>query len=42
MTNFNKLYQHYKNDFDTEMSLKKAGMTYAVLQAKTLKSEEWI
>lgn len=38
---FSKLYQHYKNSFDTEMRLTKANMTYAEAEIKSQKEEEW-
>jgi hypothetical protein len=38
---FNKLYQHYKNDFDLEMRLKSTDTTYAEAYAKAQKAEEW-
>jgi hypothetical protein len=38
---FSKLYQHYKNNFDTEMRLTKANMTYAEAEIKSQKEEEW-
>ena len=40
-TMFGKLYAHYKDDFDTEMRLKNANMTYAEAFAKAQKDEEW-
>lgn len=41
LTMFNKLYQHYKDNFDLEMRLKKANITYAELYEKANKAEEW-
>jgi hypothetical protein len=41
LTTFLKLYNHYKNDFDLELMLKKSHTTYAALKKKALKSEEW-
>lgn len=38
---FNKLYQHYKNDFDLELTLKLSKTTYANAYAKAQKEEEW-
>lgn len=38
---FNKLYSHYKANFDLEMRLSKANMTYAEAFAKSQKEEEW-
>lgn len=41
LTLFNKLYGHYKDDWDLEMRLKAANMTYAEAYEKAQKSEEW-
>lgn len=41
LTTFNKLYQHYKNNFDLEMRLKKANMTYEEAYKKANEQEEW-
>ena len=38
---FNKLYEHYKADFDLEMRLKNANMTYEEAFRKAQASEEW-
>ena len=38
---FNELYQHYKDDFDMEMRMKKANVTYAEAHARAQKAEEW-
>lgn len=38
---FNRLYAHYKSNFDLEMRLKNANMTYAEAFAKSQKAEEW-
>lgn len=38
---FNKLYEHYKDDFDIEMRLKKANMTYSEAFNKAQENEEW-
>lgn len=38
---FNKLYKHYKNDFDLEMRLKRANLTYAELYQKSQQEQEW-
>ena len=38
---FNKLYKHYKNDFDLEMRLKKANMTYEEAYYKTNQDDRW-
>ena len=41
LTLFNKLYQHYKDDFDIELRLKNANITYEEVYNKSQKSEEW-
>ena len=41
LTTFNKLYMHYKNNFDMEMRMHKANVTYAELYGQEQKSEEW-
>lgn len=38
---FMKLYQHYKDDFDLEMRLRNANMTYEEAFVKSQKAEEW-
>lgn len=38
---FRKLYQHYKNNFDLELSLKLSRKTYARIEAEQKISEEW-
>lgn len=38
---FNKLYRHYKDNFDYEMRLKNANVTYAEAYAQSQKDEEW-
>lgn len=38
---FNKLYKHYKNDWDHEMMLTQARMTYAEAYKRAQKAEEW-
>ena len=38
---FNKLYKHYKDNFDLEMMLNKSNTTYENLRIKSQKSEEW-
>ena len=42
LTMFNKLYQHYKNDFDFEMRLTKLNMTYEESYQKAMQDEEWL
>lgn len=41
LTSFFKLYQHYKDNFDMEMRLKNANMTYEELFRKSRESDEW-
>ena len=41
LTMFNKLYEHYKNDFDLELRLKNANMTYKEAFEQQQKDEEW-
>lgn len=41
LTLFNKLYAHYKDDFDLEMILRASNTTYAELYEKTQKQQEW-
>ena len=38
---FNKLYGHYKNNWDFEMRLTQMNMTHAEFHAKSLQDEEW-
>ncbi len=38
---FNKLYQHYKDDFDFELTLKLSRTTYAEAAEKANKEQEW-
>ena len=39
---FNKLYEHYKHNFDLEMCLTRNGVTYAKLAEKQMQDEEWL
>jgi hypothetical protein len=39
---FMRLYNHYKNNFDLEMSLKRNGITYAKLADLEIQEEEWL
>ena len=41
LTAFNKLYGHYKNDFDLEMRLTAANTTYAEAHKKAQKDDDW-
>ena len=41
LTMFNRLYSHYKNDWDLEMRLRNANVTYAEAFEKAQKAEEW-
>ena len=38
---FNKLYGHYKDNFDFEMRLKNANETYREAFLKSQQDEEW-
>lgn len=38
---FNKLYKHYKNDFDLENYLRSQKITYKELKVKSQQSEFW-
>lgn len=42
LTLFNKLHKHYKDTFDMEMRLTKAGMTYEEAYREAQKAEEWL
>lgn len=42
LTLFNKLHKQYKDNFDMEMRLKKANMTYEEMELKAQKEEEWL
>ena len=42
LTMFNKLYGHYKNNFDYEMRLEKANLTYREAFIQSQKEEEWL
>lgn len=39
---FNKLYEHYKDNWDMEMRLSQANMTYKEAYIKSQKDEEWL
>lgn len=41
ITLFNKLYAHYKDDFDLETILRASSTTYAELYEKTQNEQEW-
>ena len=41
LTMFYKLYKHYKNNFDTEMRLTRANMTYQEAWERSQQDEEW-
>ena len=41
LTLFNKLYGHYRNDFDMEMRLKNANMTYEEARIKARERDDW-
>lgn len=38
---FNRLYGHYKDDFDMEIKLKNANVTYKEAFIQSQKDEEW-
>lgn len=38
---FNRLYGHYKNNWDLEMRLTQANITYEEAWQKSQKAEEW-
>jgi hypothetical protein len=39
---FMRLYDHYKNNFDLELALKRRGITYAQLNELQIQDEEWL
>lgn len=39
---FDKLYSHYKDNWDYEMRLRKANMTYKEAEKKAKRQEEWV
>lgn len=41
LTTFNKLYKHYKDTFDLELSLTASRTTYAKLKAKQEQSDQY-
>lgn len=41
LTLFNKLYGHYKDNFDMEMRLRNANVTYAEAFRQAQQDEEW-
>ena len=41
-TTFSKLYKHYKNDFDYEMTLRKHNLTYKEAFIMSQEDEEWL
>lgn len=42
LTTFNKMYGHYKNNWDFEMRLYHSNMTYEEAYIKSQEDEEWI
>ena len=42
MTTFNKLYGHYKDNFDLEMRMTHNNVTYRELYQKMQQDEEWV
>lgn len=41
LTTFNKLYKHYKDDFDIELYLRHSGKTYKQAFAEVEKKDDW-
>ena len=41
LTTFNKLYQHYKDNWDLEMLMTASRMTYKDAHEKQQQNEEW-
>ena len=41
LTLFNKLYKHYKDNFDMELRLKNANMTYEEAFNRQQEEQEW-
>lgn len=41
LTLFNRLYEHYKDDWDYEMILRSGRITYSEAYEKAQKAEEW-
>ena len=41
LTTFNKLYAHYKTNWDMEMRMRAANMTYEELAKKAVEADEW-
>jgi hypothetical protein len=39
---FKKLYSHYKNNFDLELSMRIKGVTYAKYEEIAMQEEEWL
>lgn len=39
---FNRMWQHYKDNFDLELRLRWSGVTYEALRTQTDESEEWL
>ena len=39
---FNKLYEHYKHNFDLELRLTRHNITYAKLAEMQMQAEEWL
>lgn len=37
-----KLYDHYKNNFDLELTMRVKGVTYAKLNDLSIQEEEWL
>ena len=41
LTMFNKMYRHYKDNFDVEMRLKNRDVTYSEAWIQSQRDEEW-
>ena len=41
ITTFNRLYAEYKKDFDLELLLSATKTTYAQMEEKTRREDEW-
>lgn len=42
LTMFNRLYKHYKKDWDFEQVLIRSKMTYEEAYERQMKAEEWL
>ena len=39
---FNKLYSHYKDTFDLELTMRTKGVIYSKLNDLSIQDEEWL